>query len=90
MTSQWKQCRNSGQGLSGLRPVEKWKGNCPGFRTYHPKIGGFKEKGDIQGYLQFVWERLEIARFSETMTAQEVGMPSWYEFAPEELKLQEQ
>jgi hypothetical protein len=50
------------------------------------KLREFKEKGDIQGYLQFVWERPGIARFSETTTAQEVGMPSWYEFAPEELK----
>jgi len=46
----------------------------------------FRETNNVEGYLHFVWDRPGLARFSETAAAQEVGFPSWYEFAPEAVK----
>jgi len=50
------------------------------------QLKSLQTANDKNGYLQYVWSRPGLARFSETTPAQELGFSSFYELAPKSIK----
>jgi len=50
------------------------------------QLKSLQTANDKNGYLQYVWSRSGLARFSETTPAQELGFSSFYELAPKSIK----